>query len=88
MWLIRKIVVRRNIAEGRAGIRKLKGDVSWIVGLSERTGFCIAQHKDNTKRVSRAPRLIDRVLDYCLRQRREASIDLRRMTGTGGGGQR
>ena len=49
MWLIRKIVVRRNIAGQRDGIRKVRL-VSWlIVALSERQRFCISHHKDNTK---------------------------------------
>jgi hypothetical protein len=49
MWLIRKIVVRRNIAGCLGCIRKVRLDGRLIVTHSERRRFCIIHHKDNTK---------------------------------------
>lgn len=76
MWLIRKIVVRRNIAGGFTGIQKVTPLKRRIVRSSETRQFCILHHKDNTKQVSRVFFRIERARDCCSLCRPEVRIDL------------
>jgi hypothetical protein len=77
MWLIRKIVMRRNIADVTYCIRKLTLDAAFIVRASETRRFCILHHGNNTGQVSRAACLIDSAADCCLHYRQQTMNDLR-----------
>jgi hypothetical protein len=76
MWLIRKIVVRRNIAGCPIRIQKMSDPSVPIVKLSETRRFCIFHHNDNTTQVSLVFFRIHRVLVCCHHDRQKAGIYL------------